>query len=90
MGVDLERVRRILKKYEAELLSKPNVLGVGIGYKRVRGVRTRQLCLVVYVEKKVSVDELPPKAVIPRVIEGVVTDVVVSEEADAQGEPYGY
>lgn len=75
----LDSIRQILKKYETALLSYPNVTSVGIGYKRVENKETEELCVLVYVKKKVSKDELDPKHVIPMMLENVPTDIVESD-----------
>lgn len=60
----------------AELLSLPNVVGVAPGRKHRGGVAQDSLALVVLVTKKVPLEELPPGAVVPKVIDGIETDVL--------------
>ena len=67
---------------EADLLSLPNVCGVGIGYKEVKGKTTKDLAVNIFVEKKVDKKQLdkkdiaPAKITIPETGEDVVTDVI--------------
>lgn len=58
------------------MLSKDNVVGVGMGYKHVRGVPTDKVSLVVLVKKKVPAPDLPPNQMIPRSVGTVRTDVI--------------
>ncbi len=73
--VSVERVKEIKVKYEQELLSKPNVVGLGVGYLEVGGKMTDQVGLIVMVRHKVPPDQLAPQEVIPAQIEGIPTDV---------------
>jgi hypothetical protein len=66
-------VTRIKSDAESDLLKRPGVTGVGIGYKEVKGRRTDKLAIRVYVERKRKV---PPDEVIPTSIDGVATDVI--------------
>lgn len=60
---------------EERLFALPAVTRVGIGPKYVRGQRTSQLAIVVYVEHKRTENELEPSVVIPKQIGGIPTDV---------------
>jgi hypothetical protein len=73
--VSVERVKEIKTKYEHELFSKPNVVGLGIGYREVGGKATDQVGLIVLVHHKVPSDQLAPHEVIPAQIEGIPVDV---------------
>src|SRR4030067_381960 len=58
------------------ILGKPNVVGLGVGY-RVAGNRvTDELGVVVLVRNKVPLAGLPPEAVVPRELDGVRNDVI--------------
>ena len=59
-----------------ELLSKRNVVGVGLGYKFSQGASTGELGLVVSVTHKVDASALAAKDLVPRALDGVKTDVV--------------
>ncbi len=69
-------IRRVHNQYKQVILSKPNVVGLGTGYKISHGEQTDELCLVTLVEKKVPPAALTPDALIPRQLDGVLTDVV--------------
>ncbi|HIP96960.1 MAG TPA: hypothetical protein EYH32_07080 [Anaerolineae bacterium] len=73
--ISVERVKEIKAKYEQELLSKPNVVGLGVGYREVGGQMTDQVGLIVMVRRKVPLDQLAPQEAIPVQIEGIPTDV---------------
>ncbi len=73
--ISVDQVRAIKAKYEQELLSKPNVVGLGIGYREVGGQMTDQVGLIVMVRRKVPRAQLAPQEVIPAQIEGIPTDV---------------
>lgn len=66
---------------EKEILTLPNVVGVGLGYKEVKGKETKEVCVSVYVEKKVPRDQLsknqlvPSTLVVPETTEEVKVDV---------------
>jgi hypothetical protein len=57
-------------------MSKPNVVGVGIGYKVTEGLVTDELCIVTMVSRKVPSGELSTEALISEQLDGVATDVV--------------
>ena len=59
---------------EADLLQRPGVAGIDIGYKTVEGEKTDTLAIVVYVAEK---RDVPPDERIPQEIQGIPTDVVV-------------
>jgi hypothetical protein len=71
----MTEVKAIKDKYQAELLKKANVVGVGIGYRERDGQMTDQVALTVMVKKKVPLSQLDAKDVIPPEIEGVMLDV---------------
>jgi hypothetical protein len=70
------RILHIKKAQEHKLLKKKNVIGVGIGKKIVGGKQTDQECITVMVSQKVPLQGLSQEDLVPREIEGVVTDVV--------------
>jgi hypothetical protein len=72
----LVSLRMAKNRHEKELLKKANVNGVGIGYKSVKGVRSDELCIVIFVRKKLPLSDLKARDVIPHEIEGMQTDVV--------------
>jgi hypothetical protein len=72
LASDAQRVRY---KYQEMLMSKANVVGVGIGLRHAGGKRTDDLGLVVMVRRKVPQVLLAPEDVIPTEIEGIPVDV---------------
>lgn len=73
--INLDWVRKVKAKYEALLLSKKNVVGIGIGFKEKDGQATDQIALIVSVSKKLPADELDAADKIPAELEGVPVDV---------------
>lgn len=69
-------VTHVKETHKEAILSKPNVVGVGIGYKVIRGRRTDELCTVVLVRQKIPKAGLDPEALVAPEIDGVATDVV--------------
>ncbi|HQD40287.1 MAG TPA: hypothetical protein PLC26_07130 [Bacillota bacterium] len=69
-------LRRVLKEQQARLLALPNVVGVGIGRKKVRNRDQDTLSIVVMVEQKLPLTALAAESVVPKEIDGIPTDVV--------------
>ncbi|KGM94385.1 hypothetical protein IRP63_04985 [Clostridium botulinum] len=59
-------------------LNKPNVTGIGLGYKERGGFCIPKMCINVFVTNKVPENELLPQDRIPRLFKGIDTDVIVS------------
>jgi hypothetical protein len=59
---------------EHDFLKQPNVTGVAVGYKYVRGKRTDQVSVQVFVKEKKKV--VPKAEMVPPEINGVPTDVI--------------
>ena len=72
---DYARVKSVKEVHERELLAKQNVLGVGVGYKVIEGMRTEILAIVVMVREKIPEDLLELEDIIPIQIDGVPVDV---------------
>ena len=58
-------LRRVLKEQQARLLALPNVVGVGIGRKKVRNRDQDTLSIVVMVEQKLPLPALAAESVVP-------------------------
>jgi hypothetical protein len=71
----IEKAQAVKNAHEAELMSMPNVVGVGIGFRQKGGVRADEVALVVMVTQKLSPSLLAPDDAIPAVIDGVPVDV---------------
>jgi hypothetical protein len=82
---NLDRVKAVKSAYGDELMSKANVVGVGVGFLHRGGMRTSTIALVVMVEKKVPGSQLAPSDMIPAEIEGVPVDVQEVGQISAQG-----
>ena len=82
--VDAQQVRQVKEQHKGSILRKPNVVGVGYGYKEVGGVRSDQLCLVALVREKVPRAALAPEDMVPPQVDGVATDVVQVGQLEAQ------
>lgn len=70
-----EHILVVKKKFQAELMKKMNVNGVGIGFKQTGGKFTDELNLVVLVTRKIDPARLASKDLIPANIDNVRTDV---------------
>jgi hypothetical protein len=70
-----ERALAIKRLYASQLMSKANVVGVGVGFTKRGGAPTDQVGLVVMVERKLPAAQLSPSDMIPSEIEGVPVDV---------------
>ena len=69
----LEEIRKIKEEVEEDLLKLPGVTGVDVGQKIVRGQKTDELAIRVYVKEKKDVSE---EEMIPKRIRGISTDVI--------------
>jgi hypothetical protein len=70
-----EKARAVKEAYQADLLSKANVVGVGIGFQRKGGKQTKDIALVVMVNKKLPAASLAQRDMLPEQIEGIPIDV---------------
>ncbi len=70
------KMRKSKEAIEADLLSRPGVVGVDIGYKEVGGQQTDILAIRVLVRQK---RDVPANERIPTTIEGYPTDVIQRE-----------
>lgn len=73
---DIEKATEVKRRHEQELLSKANVVAVGVGFRSRGGRQTRDMCIVVSVKAKVPRAALAPADLIPESIEGIPVDVV--------------
>ena len=79
----IDQVRAVKARHEAKLLALPNVVGVGVGLKEKDGQFTNQIAIIVNVSKKKPLVDLPPNALVPPEIEGIITDVQQTGEMKA-------
>jgi len=78
-------IKKVLLRYQKELMSYPNVVGVCVARKVVRGKRTREKAIQVLVREKVPEKYLRPAHVLPKRVEEVQTDVLEVGEIRALG-----
>ena len=64
------------KRHEKALMKMPNVIGVGIGKKIVKGRETKETCIVIFVTKKIPETQMRKEDVVPAKLEDVKTDVI--------------
>ena len=74
---ELERLQAVKSAFEADLMGKANVVGVGIGLKSTSGESTDEPAIVVSVTRKLPPPQLAPEDVIPHELDGVPVDVQV-------------
>lgn len=74
--LDHREFARVLDRHKELVLSKPNVVGVGVGLREVRGRITDEMCVVALVRKKIPKAGLTPEALVPKKLEGISTDVM--------------
>jgi hypothetical protein len=79
-----QRIMEVKQAHEEELLAKSNVVGVGIGFRRVSGELTGTPALVVMVSQKLPPAMLDEDDRIPNWIEGVPVDVQEVGQITAQ------
>jgi len=88
------KVGDLLERARAAFYGDPNVIGVGIGHRRVGGeTRPDQIALVVYVKEKLATERLDKEehaVVVPREFEGIGTDVVAPFGPHAPVEALGF
>lgn len=80
----MQHVQYVQQRYENYLLSKPHVVGVGVGYARRHGEQTPELAVVVMVDQKLPNELLPPADRLPSQLEGVRVDVQEMGQFSAQ------
>jgi hypothetical protein len=84
MMLPQQQVAQVKEQAKGELLSLPNVVGVGVGYKTVGEVRTGEMSIVVMVRRKLPVAALPPEALAPKQVGEVNVDVMQVGDIRAQ------
>ena len=80
---ELERARQISRAHSEELLSKPNVIAVGVGFQE--GSRS-ELALIVMVQQKLPKSALTEEEIVPHEIEGLPVEVREVGDVTAQAE----
>ncbi|HHY45687.1 MAG TPA: hypothetical protein GX506_00105 [Firmicutes bacterium] len=72
----MDATKEALASHRDRLLKIENVVGVGRGYKKVRGQRTGEEAIIVMVVKKMPRSELRAASIVPETIEDIKTDVL--------------
>lgn len=72
----MDRLERILHQSKGDILKRPNVVGVGIGYKTRAGRTLDALSIIAFVSKKLPPGQLAEADIVPSHVDGVETDVV--------------
>ena len=72
----ISRAQAVKQTYEAALLKKKNVVGVGIGFKSSPAKVGNQVAIVVNVTQKVPLSALRAEDIIPYSLEDVPVDIV--------------
>jgi hypothetical protein len=78
------QIAQVKEQNKEELLSFPNVVGVGVGYKSIGQVKTGEASVVVMVRRKLPLAALPPEDVLPKQMAGVTVDVIEVGDIRAQ------
>ena len=79
----VQHATEVKRRHEKELMRKPNVVGVGIGFRQRGGTPTQDVCIVVSVKTKLPLSQLKPDDRLPASIEGVPIDVIETGEIRA-------
>ena len=75
LDIQMAKAQEVKEANEEKILALPNVLGVGIGYKEIGGKETTELCIKVYVEKKLPQKELSAEEIVAETVDKIKTDV---------------
>jgi hypothetical protein len=68
-------VKKAKELHKQDVLSKPNVVGIGTGYRTVARQTTDELCVVALVRQKIPKAGLSEEDLVPSRLNGVKTDV---------------
>jgi hypothetical protein len=80
----MAQARAIYQQVLPDLFRRQNVVACGLGYKISEGQTTSELSLIVSVTQKVPREQLMPQDLIPKSLEGMLTDVVETGRIRAQ------
>jgi len=81
--VEIGEIGEVRERADEEILGNPNVVGIATGYKIKAGKVTQELCLQIFVEKKIAEAQLASKEILPKEVEGIETDVVATGRIEA-------
>lgn len=80
----IQRAKEVKQAYEQRILTKANVIGLGVGLARRGGQQLQEVGLIVFVTHKLPRSMLAEEDLIPGEIEGVPVDVQAVGEVKAQ------
>ena len=72
---EMQKFNTAIERYADDLMTKANVVGVGVGMRKRDGEFTDEKALVVLVSEKMPVAQLAEEDVIPTELDGIPTDV---------------
>ena len=72
----MRELLEVLNRYRERLLALDGVVGCGLGHKRRKGENTGQRAVVILVERKRPIREIPAGHAAPARLDGVPTDVM--------------
>lgn len=81
---DFASFAQVKEAHKEEILSRPNVIGVGVGYREAARTLTDEMCVVVLVQQKVARSALTAEAMVPSEVAGLRVDVREVGEIRAQ------
>ncbi len=87
MTVPPNHIQRVKELYKEEVMARPNVVGVGIGFRQTDGEITDEIVVVTLVRRKVAEEGLARDQLVPAELNGVRTDVVEVGELRALQAP---
>ncbi len=75
MNQQVRKAAEVQAKYANDLMSKPHVVGIAVGYTAQNGVSSSSIGVIVMVDQKIPFDQLEPEEQIPSQLDGVPVDV---------------
>ena len=76
MDTILSSIIPVLDSVRSTLMNHKNVVATGVGYKVSEGRKTGQLSIICSVERKEPLSSLSSSEILPKVVDGIPTDVV--------------
>lgn len=89
MNEAITTARKLLQQHSRDLLSRPNVVATGVGFKVAGDVRSDTPSIICSVRKKVAAAALSSRDLVPRELDGVPTDVIETGRIRAFQAPTG-
>ncbi len=85
LKMQVEKIVKVKDGIVDEMMSKANVVGVGVGKQIRDGVETKETVIRVYVSKKIGLNALSAKDIVAKTVKGITTDVIEVGEIKALG-----